>query len=147
LQDWLKNDSEYQDSFEELKLDQEMDKASRNHRRRAQTEQDDSMYLSPLDPYESFKQYLNSFTSDDLLKDGLFNGENYFIPKSLILLSEQPLFGIIEQILRFIYREWIMGVGYPIEHYLSYLTYYAALPSIGSKITYSFPNGNEFVIK
>ena len=82
-----------------------MDKASRNHRRRAQTEQDDSMYLSPLDPYESFKQYLNSFTSDDLLKDGLFNGENYFIPKSLILLSEQPLFGIIEQILRFIYRE------------------------------------------
>ena len=40
-----------------------------------------------------------------------------------------------------------MGVGYPIEHYLSYLTYYAALPSIGSKITYSFPNGNEFVIK
>jgi hypothetical protein len=138
-----------EEDFEELKkenLDMNPDKMLIEDRNRVGTITEDERESESTNVYQKAYNYLSKLGENNL-KEGLFDGHDYFIPKSLILLSEIPIFETLEQIVRHIYRQCVTGIDYPIESYLSYLTHSAPLPPIGSTITYSFPNLDTFTIE
>ena len=122
-------------------LKEEMDRRSRNTTEEYRYEHTEGKL------YRNILKMLMGYGSDYMSVDGLFNGENYYIPKSIILISEYPIFETIEQIIRHIYIQWVKGMNYPLEAYLIYLTHWAPLPQIGTSISYSFPNLKEFTIE
>ena len=50
----------------------------------------------------------------------------------------------MKNILLILYRKWSYRINYPLDCYLIYLTYEAPLPSLGTRVKYSYPNMNEF---
>lgn len=116
-------------------------------RNRQGTITEDERESVAMNTFQLIHRYIMKFTPQDLARDDVFNGENYYIPKAIILISELPIFETLEQIIRHIYRQCITGIDYPIESYLSYLTHAAPLPPIGFSISYSFPNLEKFTIE
>ena len=97
--------------------------------------------------YEAIYPMLLNYGTEYMAVDGLFHGDNYYIPKAIMLISEYPIFETLEQIIRHIYIICVKGIDYPIESYLCYLTHSAPLPPIGTSITYSFPNLDTFTVE
>ena len=102
----------------EKMLKEEMDRRSRNTTEEYRYEHTEGKL------YRNILKMLMGYGSDYMSVDGLFNGENYYcnliilrevimnflntflimyIPKSIILISEYPIFETIEQIIRHIY--------------------------------------------
>ena len=98
--------------------------------------------LKTMNVFDKIYKYVSSFTDEDLAQEKVFDGSNYYVPKSIILISESPIFETIEQIVRHIYF-----MNYPIELYLSYITHCAPLTPIGYAIEYSLPNLDKFIIR
>ena len=137
------------DDFEELKkenLDMNPDRMIIEDRNRVGTITEDDRESLSANRYQKASIFLRSI-GEDINKEKLFKGKDYYIPKSIILLSELPIFETLEQIVRHIYRQCVTGIDYPIDSYLSYLTHSAPLPSIGTTITYSFPNLDTFTVE
>lgn len=138
-----------EDDYEEVKkdeLDINPEKLMEDRIRTGTITEDDRESLA-ANPFQLIHRYLKALSLEDITKDGIFNGSNYYIPKSIILISEYPIFETLEQVVRHIYRQCVTGIDYPIESYLGYLTHIAPLPPIGTAISYSFPNLETFTIE
>lgn len=139
-----------EEDFEENKkdnLEMDPDRMLLEDRIRNGTITEDARESLSLNPFQQIQPFLVKLKQQDLTGEGIFNGVDYFIPKSIILISDQPIFETLEQIIRHIYRQCINGIEYPLEEYLSYLTHEAPLPPIGTSITYSLPNFDTFKIE
>ena len=133
-----------QDKFDEeteKMLKDEMDRRSRN------TTEEYKFDASEGKLFRNISKLLMSYGEGYMNTDQLFNGNNYYIPKAIILISEYPIFETLEQIIRHIYIQWVKGIDYPLEAYLVYLTHCAPLPPVGTTLSYSFPNLETFSIE
>lgn len=74
------------------------------------------------------------------------HGNEYYVPKALIFISDLPIFDVMKEMLITLYKQCTYRINFPIDAYFYYLTYEAPLPSLGTKVTYSLSNMKEIEV-
>lgn len=84
--------------------------------------------------------YMDQRDQENSLKEQFLGGNDYYLPKAMILISSLPIFDLMKEVLITLYKQAIYRINYPIDAYIYYLTYEAPLPSLGTVVNLSLPN-------
>jgi hypothetical protein len=84
--------------------------------------------------------YMDQREQENSLKSKMLGGNDYYLPKAMILISKLPIFDTMKEMLLTLYKQAIYRINYPIDAYIYYLTYEAPLPSLGTIVKLSLPN-------
>ena len=114
IQDVITQYSNNEEMFEEEFIRSNFEMNMENRDRIGTIAEDERESVSSSN-FNQIKEYIMAFTEEDLTKEGLFNGQNYYIPKALFLLSRSPIFETIEQIVKHIYITCTTGIDFPLE--------------------------------
>lgn len=84
--------------------------------------------------------YMDQRDQENSLKEQFLGGNDYYLPKAMILISSLPIFDLMKEIMITLYKQAIYRINYPIDAYIYYLTYEVPLPSLGTAVNLSLPN-------
>lgn len=91
---------------------------------------------------------LKKYSLDEIKRDtSIFNGEEYYIPKAIVIVSESPYFTEYQELLRELYHKSLNYTNYIYDHYLRYITFEVPKPGRGSIIKFISPTGNQIELK
>ena len=91
---------------------------------------------------------LRKYSIDEIKRDiSIFSGDEYFIPKAIVIVSESPYFTEYQELLRELYYKSKRDGDYIYDHYLRYITFEVPKPGRGTNIMFVSPSGDQIELK
>lgn len=113
---------------------------------RSDVDEEDNLDVLNASMIQIVNDYIDQWEHRDHEKNKVLGDKEYYIPKALVLISDLPIFDILQEMLLKLYKQWTYRINYPVDSYLYYLTYEVPLPTLGTIVKMSLPNMMEIEI-
>lgn len=91
---------------------------------------------------------LRKYSIDEIKRDiSIFSGDQYYISKAFVIVSESPYFTEYQELLRELYHKSRKDSEFIYDNYFRYITFEVPKPGRGSIIKFISPSGNQIELK